>query len=52
LGRLDEASEAAREVLEQEPDFSINAYTKGLSYRNPSDLERSADGLRRAGLSE
>ncbi len=52
LGRLDEASEAAREVLEQEPDFSTNAYTKGLSYRNPSELERIADGLRRAGLPE
>ena len=40
LGRLNEAREAARELLRQEPDFSIKAYTSGLSYRNPSDLER------------
>jgi tetratricopeptide (TPR) repeat protein len=50
LGRLDEAREAAREVLEQEPDFSIAAYAKGLAYRNPEDRARIADGLRRADL--
>jgi tetratricopeptide (TPR) repeat protein len=50
LGRREEAREVAREVLEQEPDFSIAAYAKGLAYRNPEDLERIADGLRRAGL--
>ena len=48
LGRLDEAREAARDVLRQEPDFSIKAYTSGLSYRNPADLERIAEGLRQA----
>ncbi len=52
LGRLDEAREAARDVLRQEPDFSIKAYTSGLSYRNPADLERLAEGLRQAGLPE
>jgi TolB-like protein/Tfp pilus assembly protein PilF len=52
LGWLDEAREAARDVLQQEPDFTIKAYTAGLSYRNPSDLERIADGLRQAGLPE
>jgi TolB-like protein/Tfp pilus assembly protein PilF len=52
LGRLDEAQEAAREVLREEPDFSISAYAKGLAYRNPEDLQRIADGLRRAGLPE
>ncbi len=52
LGWLDEAREAARDVLQQEPDFTIKAYTAGLSYRNPSDLERIAKGLRQAGLPE
>lgn len=52
LGRSDEAREAARDLLAQEPDFSIAAYTAGLSYRNPSDIERIADGLRKAGLPE
>ncbi len=52
LGRQDDAREAARDVLRQEPDFSIKAYTSGLSYRNPSDSERIAEGLRKAGLPE
>jgi TolB-like protein/Tfp pilus assembly protein PilF len=52
LGWLDDAREATREVLRQEPNFSITAYTSGLSYRNPSDLQRIADGLRKAGLPE
>jgi len=50
LGRLEEARDAAREVLRQEPDFSIASYGKGFSYRNPQDLERILDGLRKAGL--
>ncbi len=52
LGRLDEAREAARDVLQQEPNFSIKAYTAGLSYRDPADVERIAEGLRQAGLPE
>jgi TolB-like protein/Tfp pilus assembly protein PilF len=52
LGRLDEAREAAQALLQQEPDFSIRAYTAGLSYRDPADVERIAKGLRQAGLPE
>jgi len=52
LGWLEDAREAAREVLRQEPAFTIAAYTSGLSYRNPADLERIAEGLRQAGLPE
>jgi adenylate cyclase len=55
LGQMesqDEAREAARDVLRQEPEFSIKAYTSGLSYRKPADIERIADGLRWAGLPE
>ena len=50
LGRAEEAQEVAREVLRQEPDFSISGYAKGLSYRNQSDLDRITDGLHQAGL--
>ncbi|MEM7224439.1 MAG: hypothetical protein AAF495_15770 [Pseudomonadota bacterium] len=46
LGRLEEA----REVLFQEPGFTIRAYTAGLVYRNPADVVKIAEGLRRAGL--
>ncbi len=52
MGRLDEAREAAQALLQQEPDFSIRAYTAGLSYRDPADVERIAKGLRQAGLPE
>jgi adenylate cyclase len=52
LGGVEEAREAAREVLRQEPGFSISGYAMGLSYRNRSDLERITDGLRKAGLPE
>jgi len=52
LGRLDEARDAAREVLGQSSNFSIKAYAAGLSYRDPSDRERIAEGLRQAGLPE
>jgi adenylate cyclase len=50
LGWQEEAREAAREVLLREPAFSIEAYVGGLSYRNPADIERIAQGLRAAGL--
>ncbi len=50
LERFDEARDAAQDLLTQEPNFSIVAYTAGLSYRNAADIERIADGLRKAGL--
>jgi len=50
LGWEEEAREAARDVLLQEPNFSIAAYAAGLSYRNPADIDRIAEGLRVAGL--
>ena len=52
LGWLDEAREAAREVLLQDEYFSTGDYSEGLSYRNPSDLDRIVNGLRKAGLPE
>jgi len=52
LGRLDEARDVARDVLRKKPDFSISDYMTGLSYRNPADIERIAEGLRAASLPE
>ena len=50
LGRVKEARTEAGEVLRLEPNFSIKAYVDELSYRDPSDVERIAEGLRIAGL--
>jgi tetratricopeptide (TPR) repeat protein len=52
LGRVDEAQAAARDVLAQEPNFSIQSYAAGLSFRNPEDLQRVVNGLHAAGLPE
>jgi adenylate cyclase len=52
LGRTNEARAAGRDVLAQEPDFSIAGYTRGLAYRDPAITAKIADGLRRAGLPE
>jgi adenylate cyclase len=52
LGRLEEAHEAARDVLRQAPNFTISGYTAGLAYRNPEDVEKIAEGLRQARLPE
>ena len=50
LGRNQEAQGVATDVLQLEPRFSIEGYTRGLSYRRQTDKERIADGLRAAGL--
>lgn len=50
LGRIEEAKEAAREVLRWSPNFSIKAYMEGLSYRNPEDALRVEKGLQQIGL--
>ena len=52
IGRQEDAKASAFEILRLDPDFSIKKYMRGLSYRNPADSERIAEGLRRAGLPE
>jgi adenylate cyclase len=52
LGRLEEAKEPVREILRLAPDFSIEAYMKGLSFSDPEILTRMEEGLRKAGLPE
>ncbi len=50
LGRQEEAKTPVSEILRIDPGFSIKKYSEGLSYKNPADLARFEDGLRRAGL--
>ena len=52
LGMVEDAERAAREILRLAPDFSIRAYTDGLSFSNPDILIRIEEGLRKAGLPE
>jgi tetratricopeptide (TPR) repeat protein len=52
LGRQEEAKRSVSEILRIDPEFSIKKYSEGLSYKNPADLARFEDGLRRSGLPE
>ena len=49
-GDYGRASKHAEEVLKIEPQFSVTRYAKGQIYKNPKDLERALDALRKAGL--
>jgi len=52
LGREADAKKTVAAILRLEPDFSIKRYVERLSYRDPADLARFEDGLRKAGLPE
>jgi tetratricopeptide (TPR) repeat protein len=49
-GREEEAQAMAAEVLRIAPNFSCNHYVKYLYYKNPADVNRYIDSLKRAGL--
>jgi adenylate cyclase len=49
-GREEEARKEATEVLRIKPKFTVESFTGILPYKNPSDRERAAQGLRNAGL--
>jgi TolB-like protein/class 3 adenylate cyclase/Tfp pilus assembly protein PilF len=51
-GDLEKAKEYAAKVLEINPKFTIEGWTKVLRYKNPEDLDRELDALRAAGLPE
>ena len=51
-GREKEARKEASEVLRINPKFTVESFTKNLPYKNPSDRDRTAQGLRKAGLQQ
>jgi tetratricopeptide (TPR) repeat protein len=50
LGYIEDARRHAADVLEINPNFSINAWAERAPYKNPADLEHCIDGMRKAGL--
>jgi adenylate cyclase len=49
-GREKEARKEATEVLRINPKFTVESFTRNLPYKNPSDRDRTIQGLRQAGL--
>jgi adenylate cyclase len=52
LGRLDEARTAVFEARRIDPEFTLASAPEVLPFKNPKDLQRFLDGLRKAGLPE
>ena len=52
MGRQEDAKKPVYQILRLNPDFSIKMYMGGLSYRDPAELTRFEEGLRKAGLPE
>jgi adenylate cyclase len=52
MGRDAEATAAVKEVLDRNPKFCIESYTKQLTYKNEADIDRLLNALRNAGVPE
>lgn len=52
LDSIEDAEWEAAEVLTLEPNFSWRAERERSQYKNPADLERLIEGMRKAGLPE
>jgi adenylate cyclase len=50
LGRQQEAEAELAKVLRLWPTYSLEIERQSMPYKNPADLERYLDGLRKAGL--
>ncbi len=50
MGREQEASAEAAEVLRLNPKFSLDNYARGLPYKDQSRIDQFIDALRKAGL--
>jgi adenylate cyclase len=49
-GREKEAGKEAAEVLRINPKFTVESFMGNTPYKNPADRDRTAQGLRKAGL--
>ncbi len=52
MGKAREGGEVLRRLLELEPGFSVQEAVRRSPLTRPEDIDRYADGLRRAGLQE
>jgi hypothetical protein len=50
LGQLERAWVEITEVLRTNPNVSLESQRQNMPYKDPVDLERYVDGLRKAGL--
>ena len=50
LGRLEEARAEVAEILRLAPNFSLEGAKQNLPFKDPADVERFLDGLRKAGM--
>jgi adenylate cyclase len=50
MGREKEARAEAEEILRINPKFSVDYFAKTTPYKNPSEIDKIADALRKAGL--
>ncbi|MEM7025095.1 MAG: adenylate/guanylate cyclase domain-containing protein, partial [Pseudomonadota bacterium] len=52
LDRSDDARAEVEALLERSPEYSLEQFAKGRFYKNPDDLTRVLDALRKAGVPE
>ena len=52
LDRRDDARTEVEALLERSPGYSLEQFAKGRFYKNPDDLARVLDALRKAGVPE
>ena len=50
LGQTEEAQAMVSEILKKNPKFSLAIYAKSRFYKDPAQIERELDALRKAGL--
>ena len=51
-GRVECARDHAAQVVRLAPEFSLARFARKEPFKNPTDLQRLVDGLRKAGLPE
>jgi hypothetical protein len=47
MGRLDDARAQAAAVMRIDPKFSLERMAKTMRYKNPDDVDRGMDALRK-----